>query len=147
MIHGARADAALQKLLKLARQSADEASLRLADLEKAKASAETSVAALAETIRKEEIALSSEKNTENAQADLQLMTFTEATRDRREALRHTIETLADEIVVARKGLSEAMTEVSKLDHLIDVSAKARRKTERKRAQKTLDEAARVAVTS
>lgn len=153
MISGGKAEKTIKKLLTLANQSLEEARLRLADLEAAKQSAEQAVQGLAETIRTEELARRedavSAANTngkqataQGASADLQMMAFTEATRDRRTALRETIVTLDNEIHTAREGLREAMAETVKLEHLIAVAAKAQRSKQRRREQSELDAAAR-----
>ena len=144
MIGDAKATLALEKLLRVARQSQDEATARIADIKAAKASAEASVDWLVQSVREEETAIARDRRgvASPAGADIELMRFTETARNRRAALRNTIETLDAEMETARESLMEAAAEVKKLEQLLEATARRRAKRAQKKEQASMDEAAR-----
>lgn len=131
MIDNERSRIGLQKLLKLARCDADALRADLADIERARSSAENSLAELQLTLKREELKSEQDPKT--------FADFADGARMRRHNLRTTLMTLESSYMHARERLSAAYAEIKKLEHLISMQDRARGKVQRKREQVMMDE--------
>lgn len=130
----ARSRQSLDKLLRLARADADAVRADLADIECARASAESSMARLQETARREE-----ELVKEQAGADF--VAYLEGVRERQRNLQTTMMTLAEAEEGAHGRLEAAHIEIKKLEHLIAMNERASRKAAARSERLASDEAA------
>lgn len=114
-----RDERALAQLLKIARSRADELRAHLANLDSAKAAAESSIALLAEAVGAEERALGP-----GAAPLADFGRFLEGSVQKRRALEATRGTLIAQIDSARNDLQEAFAETKKLEHLTETGRRA-----------------------
>lgn len=115
-----REERALAGLLRAARVRAGEMRAHLANLEAARASAESSLDWLAQAVRAEEAA--AERTSAEPGA---LARYLEGAGEKQRALQSTRDMLSAEIEPARAALAEAETEIEKLDRLLSVSRRIR----------------------
>ena len=141
MTQSQREQAQLRKLVKLAKATADESQRRVADLEAARASAEASRDWLAQNARAEEARFQATSGSDIAA----LHDYKVGVSDQRQSLDSTIQTLDAEIIEARAALSEAYTEVKKLEHILDVRARTEKMEFRRREAEAGDECSRRAI--
>ena len=111
-----REERALAQLVKVARQKLEEQQTLLADLEAAKASAETSLEWLAQAVRVEE-----EAALARPQTTVELKNYLEGANGKRLALQATRARLEAEIVLVRDAVTDAFAETAKLEHLIEIN--------------------------
>jgi len=135
-----RAQESLEKLLKVARADVEALRIDLADVARAKSSAEGSLDGLDETVRREE-AMMKEGDAAAFAA------YMEGVRARRHNLQTTLLTLGEAEDSARDKLEAAFLEIKKLEHLIGVSERSAKKNIIRDDIRTADEnfAARIRV--
>ncbi|MEX0644735.1 MAG: hypothetical protein WD076_05455 [Parvularculaceae bacterium] len=129
-----REERALAQLVKVARAKIDELSARLADLETAKASAESSLDWLDQAVRTEEAAAR-----RTAAAPLDFMRYLAGADAKRKSLQSTRDTLAEEIGSIREALNEAFAEAKKLEHLFSINRKGLAAREQKTQAASADD--------
>ncbi len=122
----------LNKLLKIARADAEALRTDLADVERAKASAEASRQALDETMREEEVSA-------RAGDTAAFAAYVEGVRARRHNLQTTLMTLQNAEEGARDKLETSFIEIQKLEHLIGVNERAEKKSAGRREIAAADE--------
>ncbi len=104
----------VDKLLKIAKAEAEIVRIDLADIERAKASAEAAIGDVAAAVAREEGA------TTDAAA---FATFAEAMRERRFNLNKTLNALETAGEAAREKLTAALSEIAKLERLAEINAR------------------------
>jgi flagellar export protein FliJ len=124
----------MEKLLRIARGEADALRADLADIERARAAAKTSLTSLDEKIRTEDVAGADHGD---------LARFLEGTRERRLNLRNTVATLDRAEENARLDLEAAFIEIKKLEHVLDASDAASRRASVKRDASAMQEIASI----
>lgn len=110
------AEKTITQLVRVARANVEEIKARIADLEAAKGSAETSLDWFEQAIRAEETAKG-----EGGVVAAEFARFLEGAAEKRTALTSTRDTLIGEIETLRGMLGEAYAELKKLEHLVDIS--------------------------
>ena len=133
MIDTPRARRSLDKLLKIASADCDALRIDLADVERARRAAELSLSDLEKKSAAEEAA--------GADAIADMAAYREGVRARRHNLRTTLMVLEDAELNARNRLETAFVEVKKLEHLIEISDRADRKSGKRTDLKDMDEVA------
>jgi flagellar export protein FliJ len=116
-----REEAALAKLLKLAKLRADEAILHLARLEESRRAAENAIAWLAKAVAAEERGSGA-----NAAALLQFQLYLDGAEAKRQTLAATRDRLSSEVTKAQDAAAEASAEIKKLEHLLGMRSEASR---------------------
>lgn len=132
MNDAARARQGLEKLLKLACADADALRVDLVDIERARASAESSLTRLTDAVRREE------RLTAEGAAAADFTAYLEGVRERRLNLQTTMMTLTTAEENARERLEAAHLEIKKLEHLIALNAEAARKNAIRRQRRASD---------
>lgn len=123
MMKNRRTKTSLEKLLKLARNDADSLRQDLSDIERARDSAESSLAKIDRQIREEE--------TRRDADPIALAAFIDGARGRRHNLRVTLMTLERTELDLRERIEGAYIELKKLEHLL----KMHDREDRRRAAK------------
>lgn len=119
-----REEKSLAQLARLARTRAEELQSHVADLEAARASADTALDWLAQAMRAED-----EAERASAAAMRDFTRYLEGSDLKRTALEATREKLASEITASRQSLSEAYAELKKLEHLLEMRRRASAKAQ------------------
>ena len=122
----------LNKLLKIARADAEALRTDLADVERAKGSAQASLQTLDETMQQE--GASAKQGDAAAFA-----AYVEGVRARRHNLQTTLMTLQAAEESARDKLEASFMEIQKLEHLIGVNERAEKKSAGRREIAAADE--------
>ena len=131
MIENRRTRESLNKLLNLARNDADILRTDLADIDRARSTTETSLAELDHSVRREE---------QKPGADpAQLAAYLDGARARRHNLRTTLMTLEQSESDLRERITLAMSEIKKLEHLIELQDKSRSKSRERRERQNHDD--------
>ena len=120
-----REERAAALLFRTARARVGELQSRLADIEAAIVSTETSLDWLAEAVRAAEDARRGD-----AAVAAEFARFLEGAAEKRKALNATRDTLAGESLALRETLGEALSEMKKLEHLIEINRRAAARGER-----------------
>lgn len=131
MIDTPRARRSLDKLVKIARADCDALRIDLADVERARRAAEESLNDLEKKASAEEA--------KGADAIADMAAYREGVRARRHNLKTTLMSLEDAEQNARSRLETAFLEVKKLEHLIEISDRADRKSGKVSDLKEMDE--------
>jgi len=114
-----REERAAALLLRTARSRVGELRSRLADIEAAALSAETALGWLAEAVAAEEGARPGAPA-----VAAEFARFLEGAAEKRKALSATRDTLAGESLAIREMLSEALSEMKKLERLLEINRRA-----------------------
>lgn len=102
----------VRKLLKIARNEAETLRVDLVDIENAKLAANSALGEIADSVAREEA---------SAGADPTFNVYAEAMRERRFNLRKTLASLDAAEEQAREKLQAALTEIAKLEHLVEIN--------------------------
>ncbi len=130
--------AVIDKLLKLARADADAFRIDLADVARARTSAEDTLQNLDDHVRREEAAM-------KEAGVVDFANYMEGVRERRRNLQMTLIALTEAEEDAREKLQAAFGEIKKLEHLSDINARTIKKAETRADRAATDEIASLRV--